>query len=91
VSYHFTTIETRNGRTYAETFHHEGPNATQATRDHNAAMGFHWTKGTDASVSDLYNHAGESVRHGARQHQPRPDTYRPIPMPPHIAAALARL
>jgi len=91
MSYRYHTTYRKDGRLYADTVHHDGPNATQATRDHNAAMTFLWCHGTDGIVSDLYNHRGEIVRHGARQGQPRPDIYQPAPMPRDIAATLAHL
>lgn len=91
VGYLYVTTFRQDGRVYAHQNSVEGASATQAVKEHNGAMTFFWCHGTDGIVSDLYNHRGEIIRHGARQGQPRPATYQATAMPSDIAAHLTTL
>jgi hypothetical protein len=91
IGYLYVTTYTKDGRVYAQYSHFEGDNATQATKEHNGAMTFFWCQNNSGIVSDLYNHRGEVVRHGARKGQPRPATYDAVPMPADIAAKLREM
>jgi hypothetical protein len=93
VSYMYVTNYRIDGRQYAQTNWFEDDNAAQASRDHKGALTFMWVKPnmTGAYVSDLYGTHGNTVRHGGRHGQSRPDRYVETPMPADVREAILGL
>jgi hypothetical protein len=91
--YYYVSNYRIQGRLYSHTHWFDGDNATQAAREHTASLTFLWVKPemSGAYVSSLYGLQGNTVRHGGRHGQARPDKYVEVPMPQDIAEQILGL